>query len=85
MTEIKNRGVTDVCMVTPATWYAPVDLMFPNYLDLDWATNDEHSPPVDRLLVCADETGATWLVLEGEYHWSQPQYPDDAAVGTPHH
>lgn len=84
-TMLQRRTENRVYADTPATWYAPVDLTFPNHLDLDWATNDEHSPPVDRLLVCADERGATWLVLEGEYHWSQPQHPDDAAAGTPHH
>jgi hypothetical protein len=77
----ENRVYAD----SPVTWYAPAAVTFPSHLDPDWATNDEHSPPVDRLLVCADAAGATWLVLEGDYKWSQRQHPDDAAAGTPHH
>ncbi|GAA1563690.1 hypothetical protein GCM10009827_101620 [Dactylosporangium maewongense] len=84
-TMLQRRTENRVYADTPATWYAPVDVTFPDHLDPDWAINDEHIPPVDRLLVCTDEVGTTWLVLEGDYLWSQPQHPEDAAAGTPHH
>jgi len=84
-TMLQRRTENRVYADTPTTWYAPVDVSFPSHLDPSWATTDEHTPPVDRLLVSTDGTGAPWLVLEGEYLWSQPQNPDDAAVGIPHH
>jgi hypothetical protein len=77
----ENRVYDD----TPATWYAPADVAFPDHLDSDWAVDDEHAPPVDRLIACTDDTGTTWLVLEGHYQWSQRQNPDDAAAGAPRH
>jgi hypothetical protein len=77
----ENRVYED----TPATWYTPVDVSFPDHIDPDWATNDEYSPQADRLLVSTDESGLTWLVLEGHYQWSQPQNPEDAATRAPHH
>ena len=58
---------------------------FPDQLDDTWATHDEHSPPVDRLLACTDGAGKRWLVLEGHYKWSQRQNPEEAAAGAPHH
>jgi len=84
-TMLQRRTENRVYADTPATWYAPAAVTFPDHLDPDWAINDEHSPPVDRLLVCTSEAGATWLVLEGHYQWSQPQNPEDAAARTPHH
>ena len=77
----ENRVYAD----TPTTWYAPAEVMFPTCLDPNWTISNEHSPPVDRLLACRDEAGETWLALEGEYKWSQPQHPDAAAVGAPLH
>lgn len=84
-TTLQRRTENRVYADTPATWYARVDITFPDHLDSDWATNDEHSPPIDRLLTCEDEAGVTWLVLEGHFQWSQPQNPEDAATDTPHH
>jgi hypothetical protein len=84
-TTLQRRTENRVYADTPTTWYAPVVVSFPDHLDPNWVTNDDHIPPVDQLLVCADETGATWLVLEGDYLWSQAQNPDDAAAGIPHH
>ncbi|MBQ1051837.1 hypothetical protein KBX50_25665 [Micromonospora sp. C51] len=84
-TMLQRRTENRVYADTPATWYAPAEVTFPNHLDPTWLTTDEHSPPVDRLLVCTNEAGVTWLVLEGHYQWSQPQNPDDDAAGIPHH
>ncbi|TYB47799.1 NACHT domain-containing protein [Actinomadura chibensis] len=84
-TMLQRRTENRIYDDTPATWYAPVEARFPHHLDPDWATNDEHSPPVDRLLACTDEAGDKWLVLEGHFQWSQPQRPDDAAAEIPHH
>ncbi|SFJ52788.1 hypothetical protein SAMN05216275_109279 [Streptosporangium canum] len=84
-TMLQRRTENRVYADTPATWYAPVNATFPDHLDPEWASNDEHSPPVDRLLISTNAAGITWQVLEGHYQWSQPQNPDDAAAGTPHH
>jgi hypothetical protein len=84
-TVLQRRTENRVYADTPVTWYAPVGAKFPDLLDPNWATNDEHSPPVDRLLICTDDAGARWMLLEGHYQWSQPRYPETAAARTPHH
>ncbi|AIG74334.1 Hypothetical protein AJAP_07085 [Amycolatopsis japonica] len=78
---IENRVYAD----TPRTWFAPAAATFPVVLDPTWATHDRHAPPIDRLLACTNTAGDRWLVLEGHYQWSQPQTPDEAAAGIPHH
>ncbi|WP_163511179.1 NACHT domain-containing protein [Fodinicola acaciae] len=77
----ENRVYDD----TPSTWFAPMQATFPQSLDAAWATNDAYAPRVDQLLFATDQDGSQWLPLEGHYQWSQPQHPEDAATGTPHH
>ncbi|GGN98050.1 hypothetical protein GCM10010112_90830 [Actinoplanes lobatus] len=77
----ENRVYSD----TPTTWYAPAAATFPHGIDETWPIHDEHSPPADALINCTDPDGKRWLVLEGHYQWSQPQYPEDAAADHPHH
>ncbi|WP_322750801.1 MULTISPECIES: hypothetical protein [unclassified Frankia] len=84
-TMLQRRTENRVYEDTPPTWFAPAAATFPDELDDTWATHDEHSPPVDRLLACTDEAGKRWLVLEGHYQWSQPQHPEEAAADAPHH
>jgi hypothetical protein len=84
-TMLQRRTENRVYGDTPPTWFALAAATFPDELDNAWATHDEHSPPVDRLLACTDTAGTQWLVLEGHYQWSQPQNPDEAAADAPHH
>ncbi|MEU4218257.1 hypothetical protein [Actinoplanes sp. NPDC026623] len=84
-TVLLRRDENRVYADTPTTWFAPAAATFPHGLDDTWATHDQHSPPVDHLITCTDAAGERWLVLEGDYKWSQPQYPEEAAADAPRH
>lgn len=69
---------------TPVAWFAPAAPRFDD-LDLDsWMRTTTDLPDPRRLIEVTTPDGMDWLTLQGDYSWSEPRMPDEAARRQPY-
>jgi hypothetical protein len=69
---------------TPQTWFSPEPAAFAGTLDGNAVTDIDGVPDPMSLLALTDDDGEFWLPLEAHHQWSEPQFPETAALGQPH-
>ncbi|MFF1830734.1 NACHT domain-containing protein [Paenarthrobacter sp. NPDC058040] len=78
----ENRSFRD----SEKSWFAPVSPEFPSYLDPQWPVDDASMPNIETLMmVTRPEDGTKWILLEGNFSWTQPLPPEEAALEPSRH
>lgn len=68
------------------SWFAPVTPEFPPSLDPAWPIDDASMPNTDDLMVVTNpKDGTKWVLLEGNFGWTQPLLPEEAALEPSRH